>query len=77
LQRRPPVAVQAQGRVIGAVPAVAVGTVVVEAAVRQGAVDAEDMVGPLLDAAGVVLAMRADGAGAYVAPFFRSSRPVC
>jgi hypothetical protein len=77
LQRRSPVAVQAQGRVVGAVTAVAVGAMVVEAAVLQGAIDAEDVVETLLDAAGVLLAVGADGTGAYVAPFFRSSRPVC
>jgi hypothetical protein len=71
------VALQAQGLVVGAVAAVAAGAVVVKAAVLQGAVDGEDLVAALLDAAGVVLAVGADGAGAYVAPFFRSSRPVC
>jgi hypothetical protein len=64
LQRRPPVAVEPQRRVVGTVTTVAVGAMVVEAAVLKGAVEAEDVREPLFDAAGVLLTMGADGTGA-------------
>src|SRR5262249_37779698 len=76
-QRRAPVAVQAQVGVVGAVAPAAGLAVVVGTAVAQGAVEAEDVVGALADEGGVGPAVRADGAGAYVPPFFRSARPAC
>jgi hypothetical protein len=76
-QRRAPVAVQPQVAVVGAVPPAASAAVVVGAAMAERAVKAEDVVGPPADEVGVALAVWADGAGAYVALFFRSSRPAC
>jgi hypothetical protein len=71
------VAIQAQLLVVGAVAVAAVVAVVVGPAMADGAVDGEDVVGSVLDVASVVAAVRADSAGAYIPPFFRSSRPVC
>lgn len=70
-------AIQSEVGIVGTMPVGAVVAVVVGTAVAQGAVEAEDVVGPLPDEVGIGLAVRADGVGAYVAPFFRSSRPVC
>ena len=70
-------AIQPQVAVVGAMPLATGVAVVVGAAMAERAVEAEDVVGPPADEVGVALAVRADGAGAYVAPFFRSSRPVC
>jgi len=71
------VAVQPQRAVVGAMPLAASVAVIVGAVMFERAVKAEDLVGSPADEVGVALAVRADGAGAYVAPFFRSSRPVC
>jgi hypothetical protein len=71
------VAVQAEVGIVGAVPLAAVLAVVVGTAMAQGPVEAEDLVGAVADEVRVGLAVGADGAGAYVAPFFRSSRPAC
>jgi hypothetical protein len=71
------VAVQAEVAVFRTVPPTAAVAMVIGAAVAEGAVEAEDVVGPLADEVGVTPAVGADGAAAYVAPFFRSARPVC
>ncbi len=57
-------AVQAEVVVVGAVALTASATVVVGAAVVQGTVKTEDVVGALADEDSVGLAVRADGAGA-------------
>jgi hypothetical protein len=57
------VAIQAEDGVVGAVALTAGMAVVVSAAMLQGAVEAEDLVGPLADEVGVPSAVRADGAG--------------
>jgi hypothetical protein len=72
-----PVAVQAPLVVGGAVAAMTVAAVVVGPLVGQGAIDREDVMGAILDVTGIGLAVGADGAGAYVPPFFRSCRPAC
>jgi hypothetical protein len=61
--------------VAGAVAPRAAVAVVVGAGVAKGAVDGEHVVGAIADKTGVGVAVGTDGAGAYVAPFFRSSRP--
>ena len=70
-------AVQAEVGIVGAMALAARFAVVVGATVAQGPVEAEDVVGALAEEGGVGLAVRADGAGAYVPPLFRSDRPVC
>jgi hypothetical protein len=58
------VAVEPPVGVGGAVAPAAAGAVVVSAAVADGAVEGEDVVVAVVDAAGVLPAVGADGAGA-------------
>jgi hypothetical protein len=72
-----PAAVQPLFLVGRAMPLAAGGAMVVGAPVTGEAVDGADVVAAVLDEAGVGLAVGADGAGAYVALFPRSSRAAC
>jgi hypothetical protein len=71
------VAIEPQVAVVGTMAVTATVAVVVGPLVSQRAVDGEDVVRSVFDEAGVVAAVGADGAGALVPPFFRSSRPAC
>jgi cell division septation protein DedD len=70
------VAVQSQNRIVGTMALAAAVAVVIAPPVAEATADREDVVGTVADKTRVPRAVRADGAGTYIPPFFRSFRPV-